>query len=146
MVFIFLISAMVLIIGVIGTLRSWNWLQIFTPISIPIYNIFKGVFLGLACLTAAMVLWLRYPWSIFYCSTVAIVTAAWFWVDRIALTHNPLPFSRHIIPLVVTFLVLIFVQMSLTVLTSSVHPQPQITNLNHPPNLPTGGQHDQTTS
>lgn len=137
---------MVSIISVIGTLRSWNWLIAFSPATATIYAVFKGILLGLAILAAALALWLRYPWSVYYCTTVTIVTATWFWVDRIVLTHNPLPFSRHIIPLIVTLIVLVFVQMSLTALIPSVHTQTQTTGLNHPPNLPTGGKNDQTTT
>jgi hypothetical protein len=113
LVIIFLISSFVSISGVVATLKTWNWFQAFSPAISPIYNIFKGSFLTLAWLAAAILLWLRITWSVTYSISIAALTAAWFWVDRVLLSQNPLPLNRHILPILITIILFTLILFSL---------------------------------
>ncbi len=110
---LFLIAALVSISGVVGTVQSWGWLMAFSISINPVYWIFKGVFIALACLASAIALLQRYFWSVFFSLSTTIITAMWYWVDRVVLTKNPLPFSRHILPLIVTFFCLSAIALAL---------------------------------
>ena len=113
----FLIGGLIALVGLIGVFRSWYWLVAFTPVIFPVYGIFKGIFLTAAWLVAAWLLWRKAPWGPRFCGAAAVLSAAWFWFDRLVITQNPLPFSRHVLWLVITFLLLIFVFLSLSLIS-----------------------------
>lgn len=117
LVFYFLSCTFISIIGIIGTLQSWNWLVNFSEESTPILAIFTGVFFTLAWLTSAISLWSRLSWSVTLSVIISLLSTAWFWVDRIFLTNNPLPIHRHLFPLLVTLFLLVVIMFSLYLIT-----------------------------
>ncbi len=113
LVAIFLLGACVSFTGVVGILQSWSWLKAFAPESMPIYGVFKNVFLGLTLLTAVTIIWRWIKWSVLFSTILTLLVAIWYWVDRLVLTRNPLPLKMHLLPLVITCLLLIVVLLSL---------------------------------
>jgi hypothetical protein len=75
----------------------------------PIYLVFKNAFLFLAATTAAVVLWLRFSWASWYGGIFWFVSTIWFWVDRVILTKNPLPFNRHLLTILISVLLLLLI-------------------------------------
>jgi hypothetical protein len=144
LVILFLLSAFVSITGIVGTFQTWTWLHLYVPVTVPLYNIFKGTFLALAWLIAAVTLWLRFHWSLFFGSTISILSSAWFWLDRIGLTRNSLPFNRYLLLMAVNLILLVFILFSLVLLEPFTHPLPKQDNPST--HLPTGGKDDQTNS
>ena len=109
----FLVGGLIALVGLIGVFRSWYWLVGFTPTIFPVYGIFKEITLTAAWLVAAFLLWREVPWGPRFCGTTAVLSTAWFWLDRLVITQNPLPFGRHVLWLVITILLLVFVLLSL---------------------------------
>lgn len=113
----FLLGSLISLSGLIGIFQSWDWLVVFTPTIFPVYGIFKGIVITASWLVAAGLLWREVPWGIAFCGTTAALSAAWFWLDRLVVTQNPLPFNRHVLWLVITVLLLIFVLLSLSLVS-----------------------------
>ncbi len=56
---------------------------------------------------------MRLDWAPRLDGIIVITSALWFWLDRLVLTRNPLPFIDHLLPLLLTLLVLAFCLLSL---------------------------------
>lgn len=113
LVLVFILYAMVSVFGIVEMIRSWNWLSAFEVKPHPIYLIFKNTFFVLTCLTAGVSLWLRMEWApAFDCFTVLICTA-WFWMDRLILTQNPLTLTRHLLLMFLTVFILCLMLLSI---------------------------------
>jgi len=110
---LFLVNSLVHFLGVFQAIRSWNWLQVMDYQPGPIYAVFKNAALGLGFLDAAILLWMRLDWAPRLDGVIVITSALWFWLDRLALNRNPLPFIDHLLPLLLTLLVLAFCLLSL---------------------------------
>jgi hypothetical protein len=101
------------LVGTLGIFQSWNWWLSFVSVKSIILQVFLGVLTTLAWISAAVILWLRLSWAVIYSSAVTILAVVWFWVERIFLTQNPLPFSRHMLLLTMHCVLLIFIFSSL---------------------------------
>ena len=133
---LFLFALPITISGIVQTVDSWNWLLAVGYYPHPVYTIFKGMIIALGCLVAAVSLWSRFPWSPRYGQAMATLIFIWFWVDRVLLTRNPLPFSDHIFPLLASALILVFVLVSLWLLqpwmkTETQAVEPDLTEFEH---------------
>lgn len=106
--FIFLMAGVFSLVGTLGIFQSWNWWLSFVSVKSIILQVFLGVLTTLAWISAAVILWLRLSWAVIYSSAVTILAVVWFWVERIFLTQNPLPFSRHMLLLAIHCVLLIF--------------------------------------
>ena len=113
LVFIFLLAGMVSLVGTLGVLQSWNWWLSFISVQSIVLQVFSVVLTTLAWISAAVILWLRVSWAVIFSSVVTILIGVWFWVERLFLTQNPLPFSRHMLLLAIHCVFLIFVFSSL---------------------------------
>ncbi|MHB8087399.1 MAG: hypothetical protein ACYDH2_04040 [Anaerolineaceae bacterium] len=122
LVFIFLLAGMVSLVGTLGVLRSWNWWLSFISVQSIVLQVFSGVLTTLAWLSAAVILWLRVSWAVIFNSVVTILIGVWFWVERLFLTQNPLPFSRHMLLLAIHCVFLIFVFSSLYLVAPAMIP------------------------
>jgi len=111
--FIFLMAGVFSLVGTLGIFQSWNWWLSFVSVKSIILQVFLGVLTTLAWISAAVILWLRLSWAVIYSSAVTILAVVWFWVERIFLTQNPLPFSRHMLLLTMHCVLLIFIFSSL---------------------------------
>ena len=87
----FALVTLIHLFGVIQTVQSWNWLRAIDYQPGPIYTVFRNIFLFLAFLCAAIFLLLRFDSGTALDGIVMVLNAAWFWVDRLVLTQNPLP-------------------------------------------------------
>lgn len=114
---VFLFGSLISTLGLIETVKAWNWLRAFEVKPGPIYLIFKNSFLTLGWLAAAVSLWMRFTWAPLFGSAVSIFAALWFWVDRVILTQNPLPFTRHLLSMIVSILFLVLILLSSYLLT-----------------------------
>ena len=112
LVFLCLLGTLLSVLTMIGTIQTWNWFHTFSASLLPIYMIFKGFFLALGWLTAAFLLWKLYLWSIYFCAANAILTTIWLWVDRLILSQNPMPVSRHVFLMVINILLLVLFGLS----------------------------------
>jgi len=119
---LFLLGGAISLTGTVGVFQAWNWWLIYTSLKPLILQVFIGVLLTLAWISSAVVLWQRLPWAIHYCSSVVMITSIWLWVDRIFLTMNPLPFSRHVLSLVITCILLLFFFSSLYLVAPFMKP------------------------
>jgi len=108
----FVAAFLINITGIIQTVESWNWLIAADFFPHPVYVVFKNAFLALANLAAAVLLWTRLSFAPVYSQVLAGLTCAWFWVDRLLLTRNPLPFKEHTFALFTSLLLLAFVLLS----------------------------------
>lgn len=117
---LFLLAGVFSLLGITGLFKAWNWLLSFTPLKSLIFQVFLGILITLAWVSAAIILWLRLHWAILYSSCVTILTTVWFWVERIFLTKNPLPFNRHALLMVITCVFLLFVFSSLYLVVPSM--------------------------
>ena len=105
----FIVNFLINLAGIFQLLQSWNWLLAAGYSPHPIYVVFKNVLFALASLAAAAVLWARFPLAIRFSQALAGLIFAWFWVDRLLLTSNPLPFADHAFSIVSSLLLLAFV-------------------------------------
>ncbi len=121
LVIVFVLGALLSIAGLTGTFNNWNWLNNYLPLSASFYWILRGVFLTLACICAALFLWMRTSWSTTYCKITGVLCAIFFWVERLALTQNPLPVARHILPTAITVILLAALFFALEVLSGDIH-------------------------
>ena len=112
----FLLALPINVSGIVQTVNSWNWLLAAGYFPHPVYAVFKGFIIAIGSLVAAISLWGRFSWSARYAQVMATLIILWFWVDRVFLTRNPLPFSDHLFPMLVSALILIFVLVSLWLL------------------------------
>ncbi|MDO9120524.1 MAG: hypothetical protein Q7U31_01975, partial [Anaerolineaceae bacterium] len=111
--FIFLMAGMFSLVGTLGIFQSWSWWLSFVSVNSIVLQVFVGVLITFAWVSAAVILWLRFSWAVIYSSFVITLVTVWFWVERLLLTQNPMPFSRHALVLVIMCIFLIFVFSSL---------------------------------
>jgi hypothetical protein len=119
---LFLVAGGISLVETFGVFQTWNWWLVFIPLASIIVRVFFGVLCTLTWISAAVIIWLRLSWSIMYCSIVTILLSVWHWVDRLFLTQNPLPFSRHMLALALTCIFLLFVFSSLYLVAPSMQP------------------------
>lgn len=110
---LFLLTGLIHILAIFQSVRSWNWLLAAGYSPAPIYAVFKNSLLGLAFIAAGVLLWLRLEWVLLLDAIIVGVSTVWFWVDRIALTRNPLPFKEHLFYILASLLILGFCLLSL---------------------------------
>lgn len=108
----FIVAFLINLAGIIQSVESWNWLIAAGYHPHPVYLVFKNAFLALANLAAAVLLWARCDFSPLFSQLLAGITFAWFWVDRLLLTRNQLPFKEHTFALFASLLLLAFVLLS----------------------------------
>lgn len=108
----FILAFLVNIAGASQTIQSWNWLLAVGYFPHPVYTLFKTVLIALIAVFAAIVLWLRLPLAPRFCQVSGVLVFAWYWFDRLALTRNPLPFTNHLFPLLISVLLMLFVLVS----------------------------------
>ncbi|MCX6055835.1 MAG: hypothetical protein NTZ74_13170 [Chloroflexi bacterium] len=130
LVIVFLLSAIASTLGLIGTIRTWNWLIAIEGEVLPTLLILKNIFFALGGFTAAFLLWMRFSWAPLLGGVFSLVSKLWFWLERVILTKNPLPFSRHILILCISLFFLILVLISLYLLVPFMRlgaklPEPQ---------------------
>ena len=113
---------MVSLVGTLGVLQSWNWWLSFISVQSIVLQVFSVVLTTLAWISAAVILWLRVSWAVIFSSVVTILVGVWFWVERLFLTQNPLPFSRHMLLLAIHCVFLIFVFSSLYLVAPAMKP------------------------
>lgn len=110
---IFCVGGLVALIGSIGIMQSWNWMVGFKLTFPLVLHLFLDVFIFISWFSVVVILWKGYRWGILWSTLVTVITTAWYWVDRILLTNNPLQFSRHLVALFVTLVLLILIFSSL---------------------------------
>jgi hypothetical protein len=115
-VFFFLVGVLVTMLSLSQTIHSWNWLSAIGIFPSPVYLVFKNVFLLLAFAAAGITVWIRLAYAPVFSDAVVLVTVAWFWLDRVILTQNPLPFSRHILAIVLSVIIVLFFVFSMYLL------------------------------
>jgi len=120
LVFLFLLAGVISLVGTLGILQSWNWWLSFVSVKSVVWQVFFGVLTTLFWVSAAVILWLRLSWAVVYSSFVILLSAVWFWIERLVLTQNPLPFSRHMLLLAIHCVFLIFVFSSLCLLAPAM--------------------------
>lgn len=113
---IFLAAGFVALLGTVGVLKTWTWYEVFEGFPDPAYHLFRGVFLFLGWVTAAFVFWKRALWARGYSGMMASIHLAWFWIERLWLTHPGLPFKRHIMGIGISALYFFFVITALWLL------------------------------
>lgn len=86
-----------------------------------VLHLFLNVFIFISWISVVVILWRGYRWGTGWSVLVTVITAAWFWVDRILLTKNPLQFSRHLVALIVTFILLILIFSSLALVKPAIN-------------------------
>jgi len=106
---LFLVIFLINLAGIIQLLQSWNWILAAGYFPHPVYVVFKNAFMALGSLAAATLLWARTAVAPRFSLVLSGVIFAWFWLDRLILTRNPQPFSAHLLPLLLSFLLLGFV-------------------------------------
>jgi hypothetical protein len=121
-IFFFLLAVFNSVLGLIEILKTWNWLRAFEITPSPVYLVFKNAFILLAFTTASVTLWMRVAWAPVFGGAVISVSTLWFWVDRVILTQNPLPFSRHLLMLGLSILLLLFFLLSFYLLIPFMKP------------------------
>lgn len=120
--FTFLMAGLYSLIGTLGIFQSWNWWLSFVSVKSIILQVFLGLLTTLAWISAAIILWLRLSWAVIYSSMVIILTTLWFWVERLLLTQNPMPFKRHALVLAIMCVFLIFIFSSLYLVAPIMKP------------------------
>ena len=118
---IFCVGGLIALIGSIGIMQSWNWMVGFRLTFPLLLHLFFDVFIFISWFSIVVILWKGYRWGILWSSLVTVITAAWYWVDRILLTKNPLQFSRHLVALFVTFILLILIFSSLALVKPTIN-------------------------
>ncbi|KAF0110350.1 MAG: Uncharacterized protein FD147_1735 [Chloroflexi bacterium] len=141
-VLLFLFGSLVSTLGVIETAKSWNWLRAFEARPAPIYLIYKNIFLALGLLTAALSLWMRFAWAPLFGSVITILDTLWFWIDRVILTQDPLPFSRHLLSILASVLLLTLILLSMYLLVPFMKSKIHNKEVSLPPNPITGGSYE----
>jgi len=111
---LFFLAGLIAMVGLIGGIKSWGWFAAYTNTSLtPAYAVFRSLALLLINWSAVLILWLGFSWSISFSAIAAVLTAGWFWLDRLVLAANPLPFDRSLVPLLLTCVLLVIVFSSL---------------------------------
>ncbi|HOV06371.1 MAG TPA: hypothetical protein PLV27_03835 [Anaerolineaceae bacterium] len=108
----FIICFLMNLAGIIQVVESWNWLLAAGYFPHPVWTVLKGAFVGLSSLVTAVFLWVRFPFAPRLAQVVAGLVFASYWIGRLALTSNPLPFSAHLFPLLLSLFLLIFIFLS----------------------------------
>ncbi len=134
-ILLLMIAAVFHTLGATGVFKSWNWLRAFEILPGTIYLVFKNVFLALGFVTSAVAFIFRKHWAPAMAAVFTLISAAWFWVDRIILNQSPLPFSRHIFTLGVTLLLVMLLWLSCWSLEPFMNPPHT--------KLRPGGDHDE---
>jgi hypothetical protein len=119
---LFLLAGAVSLVGTLGIFNAWNWWLPYATLNFVVLQVFVGVLVTLAWISAAVILWLQLHWAVIYSSFVVILTSVWAWVERLVLTKNPLPFSRQALALTITCVFLLFVFSSLYLVAPSMKP------------------------
>ncbi|MBA4384204.1 MAG: hypothetical protein C0410_05675 [Anaerolinea sp.] len=119
---LFLLAGAFSLVGIIGVFQAWGWWLSFTTLGPILFQVFLGILITLIWFSAALIIWLRLPWAIMYCSIGAILATVWMWIERIFMTKNPQPFSRHLLAIAVTCVFLIFVFSALYLVAPSMKP------------------------
>lgn len=140
---LFLLAGAFSLVATIGVFQAWGWWLAFTSLMPIVLQVFVGALVTLSWLSAAIIIWLRLPWAVIFCSAVTILATVWVWVERILLTKNPLLFSRHLLALAVTFVFLIFVFSALYLVAPFMKPyQPSLKEGGSTLIRPTGEKND----
>jgi hypothetical protein len=113
---IFLAAGFVALLGTVGVLKTWTWYEVFEGFPDPAYHLFRGVFLFLGWVTAAVALWKGTLWARNFCGMMAVIHLVWFWIDRVWLTHPALPFKQHIMEIGLSVLCFSFIIAALWIL------------------------------
>ena len=144
---LFFLAGAFTLAATIGIFQAWNWWLAFTSLVAVISRVFLGVLAMLAWISAGIILWRRLPWAVIYCSLVTILSAVWFWIERLFLTNNPLPFNRHALALVITCVFLLFVFSALYLVAPAMKPyQPSQKDNGSILEKTTGDNNDQSAS
>lgn len=144
---LFLLAGAFSLAATVGVFQAWNWWLAFTSLVPVITSVFLGVLNTLAWISAGVILWCRLSWAVIYCTIVTLLAAIWFWVERIFLTQNPLPFSRHLLVLGIMCLVLIFIFGTLYLVAPFMKPyQPSQNDGGSTSIQTTGEKNDQSTA
>jgi len=98
--------------GIIQVVESWNWLLAAGYFPHPAWTVLKGAFVGLASLVTAFFLWVRSSFAPRLAQVMAGLVFTSYWIGRLALTRNPLPFSAHLFPLLLSLFLLSFIFLS----------------------------------
>ena len=102
----FLLAAAIQVFGILQLARTWNWLSLAGYSPSPLVIVFKSVFFALAYLLSAVFLWMRLTLAPGFGSAAFLLGTAWFWMDRILLTSNPLPLKEHLFLLLANIILL----------------------------------------
>ena len=94
------------VFGIIQLVHTWNWLQLTGYSPSPLVIVFKSAFFSLVYLLSAIFLWLRLVLAPGFAGAAFLLGTAWFWVDRVLLTSNPLPFKEHLFLLLANIILL----------------------------------------
>jgi uncharacterized membrane protein (GlpM family) len=94
------------LLQVIQSIRSWNLLISIQFRFGPFYPVFQGALLMAAFLLAGILLLSQKYWSPAYAGAVVLLTAIWFWVDRVLLNLNPLPLNQQLFAIISSVLLL----------------------------------------
>jgi hypothetical protein len=70
------------------SLEDWPWLVRYNATPGPVYLVLSGGLWGLMGLVTGVGVWQRWRWSFWYSTGAAVVYAAWYWVDRLALARS----------------------------------------------------------
>jgi hypothetical protein len=121
----FLVAASIQAFGTIELVRSWNWLQMTGYSPSPLVVVFKNAFLTLAFLLSAIFLWTRLPLAPGFSAAALLLGTAWFWVNRIVLTSNPLPFKNHLFLILADLVLVLLAIASLYLLVPYMKTHPE---------------------
>ncbi|MEL7591892.1 MAG: hypothetical protein AAGU17_11440 [Anaerolineaceae bacterium] len=108
----FVVNFLLNLAGILQLVQSWNWLLAGDYTPHPLYAVFKNAFLALASMAAAGALWRRLTFAPRFSQVLSGLTFAWFWLDRLLLTRNPLPLRDHVFPLFISLILLGFFLVS----------------------------------
>lgn len=108
----FLLCFLINLAGIVQGIESWNWLLAAGYSPHPIWIMLKDAFFGLASLVTAILLWVRSPFAPRLAQVIAGLTFVSYWVARLAVTSNPLPFSAQLFPLLLSLFLLAFILLS----------------------------------
>ena len=113
---LFVLAAVMQAAGVAQTFRSWNWLLVSGYYPHPLYAVFTGSLFSLIFITTGILLWLRFSFAPRLGQLAAGLVFIWYWVDRLLLSRVQLQINSHLIPLIVSVVMLIFLLFSLWLL------------------------------
>jgi len=103
---IFLVNAFRYLLQVVQAIQSWNLLVALQYRLSPLYPTFQGTFLAGCFLVCAVLLFEKVAWAPTFAAVVTLLASLWAWVDRLALSVNPRPFTEQIYALIATIIFL----------------------------------------